>query len=201
MAGPGARPAFTQTTAAPTPSTIKAMSIFHIGRDCTGRPADSHLLAPRDSKNVTQSPRARNARRKCVACAGGEGRRMIGSMRRSVAVALALVGTATAAAQTASGTEPASSARLETTASVLWQPSMNVFRRFAAAPEKMFEFYGAVLGFKQLTTLNVNAGGRGVARFQAGAQELKLTGRVGDKHYVSGGVTDAMGLRLLTFTF
>ncbi len=27
-----------------------------------------------------------------------------------------------------------------TTAPVLWQPSMNVFRRFAVEPEKMFEF-------------------------------------------------------------
>jgi catechol 2,3-dioxygenase-like lactoylglutathione lyase family enzyme len=78
---------------------------------------------------------------------------------------------------------------------------MNVFRRYAVAPEKMFEFYGAVLGLKQLTTLNVNASGGGVARFQAGAQELKLTGRVPSKHYVPGGVTSATGLRLLTFHF
>ena len=44
----------------------------------------------------------------------------------------------------------------------------------------MYEFYGGVLGFKQLSTLNVGNGG-GVARFQAGAQELKLTRRVSDK--------------------
>jgi hypothetical protein len=52
---------------------------------------------------------------------------------------------------------------LDTTAPVLWQPSMNVFRRFAAPKEKMFEFYGTVLGFRQLTSLNVNASGGGVA--------------------------------------
>jgi hypothetical protein len=40
-----------------------------------------------------------------------------------------------------------------------------------------------------------------VARFQAGAQELKLTRRVAGRHYVSGGVRDATGLRLLTFFF
>ncbi len=64
----------------------------------------------------------------------------------------------------------------------------------------MYEFYGAVLGFKQLSTLNVGNGG-GVARFQAGAQELKLTRRVGNRSYVSGGVRGATGLRLLTFFF
>ena len=65
---------------------------------------------------------------------------------------------------------------------VLWQPSMNVFRRFEVPAERMYEFYGGVLGFKQLSTLNVGNGG-GVARFQAGAQELKLTRRVGDRSY------------------
>ena len=54
-----------------------------------------------------------------------------------------------------------------TTAGVLWQPSMNVFRRFDVPAERMYEFYGGVLGFKQLSTLNVGNGG-GVARFQAG---------------------------------
>src|SRR5688572_23906197 len=87
-----------------------------------------------------------------------------------------------------------------TTASVLWQPSMNVFRRFEVPAERMYEFYGGVLGFKQLSTLNVGNGG-GVARFQAGAQELKLTRRVGDRSYVAGGVREATGLRLLTFYF
>jgi hypothetical protein len=86
-----------------------------------------------------------------------------------------------------------------TTASVLWQPSMNVFRRFDVAAERMFEFYGGVLGFSQLSTFNVGNGG--VARFQAGAQELKLTRRVGDRQYQPGGVTGATGLRLLTFFF
>jgi catechol 2,3-dioxygenase-like lactoylglutathione lyase family enzyme len=64
----------------------------------------------------------------------------------------------------------------------------------------MYEFYGGVLGFEQLSTLNVGNGG-GVARFQAGAQELKLTRRVGNRSYVGGGVRAATGLRLLTFFF
>ena len=87
-----------------------------------------------------------------------------------------------------------------TAARVLWQPSMNVFRRFEVPAEKMYEFYGGVLGFKQLSTLNVGNGG-GVARFQAGAQELKLTRRVANRSYQSGGVGGATGLRLLTFIF
>src|SRR5689334_3775880 len=82
---------------------------------------------------------------------------------------------------------------------VLWQPSMNVFRRFAVEPERMFEFYGGVLGFKQLTTFSVGNGG--VARFQAGAQELKLTKQVGRRVYQPGGVKAATGLRLVTFFF
>src|SRR5918993_1250222 len=87
-----------------------------------------------------------------------------------------------------------------TTAAVLWQPSMNVFRRFEVAAERMYEFYGGVLGFKQLSTLNVGNGG-GVARFQAGAQELKLTRRVANRSYLPGGVREATRLRLLTFYF
>jgi len=124
--------------------------------------------------------------------------------RRISIVLLTVVGFAATAAlaQTTERTEASGHRTLEaTTAPVLWQPSMNVFRRFAAPREKMFEFYGAVLGFRQLTTLNVNTSGGGVARFQAGAQELKLTGRVAGKHYQAGGVRDATGLRLLTFFF
>jgi len=86
-----------------------------------------------------------------------------------------------------------------TTAPVLWQPSMNVFRRFAVAPELMYQFYGEVLGFAQLSTFSVGNGG--VARFQAGAQELKLTRRVAGREYQGGGVAGATGLRLLSFFF
>ena len=119
---------------------------------------------------------------------------------RALVVFLAAFAATSASSQT-SDTKPSAPRSLDTTAPVLWQPSMNVFRRFAAPKEKMFEFYGTVLGFRQLTTLNVNTSGGGVARFQAGAQELKLTGRVPGKHYQPGGVRDATGLRLLTFFF
>jgi catechol 2,3-dioxygenase-like lactoylglutathione lyase family enzyme len=113
--------------------------------------------------------------------------------------AWALLAAAGLAAGVASGQEIALAPNA-TTAEVLWQPSMNVFRRFDVPAERMYEFYGEVLGFKQLSTLNVGNGG-GVARFQAGAQELKLTRRVGNRTYVGGGVRAATGLRLLTFIF
>ena len=110
------------------------------------------------------------------------------------ALVVAAIASSVAVAQTAA---PEAST---TTASVLWQPSMNVFRRFEVPAERMYEFYGGVLGFKQLNTLAVGNGG-GVARFQAGAQELKLTRRVANRSYAGGGVRGATGLRLLTFFF
>lgn len=108
---------------------------------------------------------------------------------------------AAAAALAAAAGVPAGAAEQERSAApVLWQPSMNVFRRHAAEAEAMYAFYGDVLGFEQLQTLRP-AGTGGVARLQAGASELKLTARVDDREYVSGGVRDATGLRLLTFFF
>jgi catechol 2,3-dioxygenase-like lactoylglutathione lyase family enzyme len=83
---------------------------------------------------------------------------------------------------------------------VLWQPSMNVFRRFSVEPAKMYEFYGEVLGLQQLATLNVEEGG-GVARFQAGGSELKFTARVPNRQYQPGGVGDATGVRLITLFY
>jgi catechol 2,3-dioxygenase-like lactoylglutathione lyase family enzyme len=90
--------------------------------------------------------------------------------------------------------------QLQSVAPVLSQPSMNVFRRFEVKPAEMYEFYGKVLGLKQLTTFNVG-GGTGVARFEAGASQVKLTGRVPNRKYAPGNVQDATGLRLLTFFF
>lgn len=87
----------------------------------------------------------------------------------------------------------------ESVAPVLWQPSMNVFRRHEIDAQAMFDFYGDVLGFEQLATIGIGNGG--VARFQVGGSELKLTRRVGDRVYEPGGVSDATGLRLLTFFF
>ncbi|HEX7081978.1 MAG TPA: VOC family protein [Gammaproteobacteria bacterium] len=116
----------------------------------------------------------------------------VGSMSALAAVSIVLMGAGPAAS--AEDDPPPSAGPL------LWQPSMNVFRRFAVEPEAMFEFYGDVLGLEQMETFNVG-GGTGVARFRAGGSVVKLTKRVGDRTYVPGGVRDATGLRLLTFFY
>lgn len=91
-------------------------------------------------------------------------------------------------------------AKSESVAPLLIQPSMNVFRRFETNAQTMYDFYGKVLGFKQLMTFNVG-GTTGVARFQVGDSQVKLTGVVPNRTYHHGDVKDATGVRLLTFFF
>ena len=90
--------------------------------------------------------------------------------------------------------------RSGTVAPLLIQPSMNVFRRFDADAGAMYLFYGKVLGFEQLMTFNLGGGNR-VARFQVGESQVKLSGKVPDRSYYRGKISDATGLRLLTFFF
>lgn len=106
-----------------------------------------------------------------------------------------LVAGCLAVAAPAGADDPARPADDSVVAPVLYQPSMNVFRRFETDAEQMYAFYRDVLGLEQLTTYGA------VARFQAGASEFKLTGRVRGKAYQPGGVQDATGLRLVTFFF
>jgi len=77
---------------------------------------------------------------------------------------------------------------------------MNVFRRFSADPKAMYEFYGEVLGLKQLTTFDVGKN-TNVARFQAGDSLLKLTARTPNRQYHPGDVQEATGVRLITLYF
>jgi catechol 2,3-dioxygenase-like lactoylglutathione lyase family enzyme len=89
----------------------------------------------------------------------------------------------------------------ESVGPVLRQPSMNVFRRYAAEdPTALFTFYSDVLGFERLTAFDVG-GGTQVMRIRAGASELKFTRQVGDRGYQPGGVDNATGLRLWTFFY
>src|SRR5690554_8136885 len=67
-------------------------------------------------------------------------------------------------------------AAVESAGPLLWQPSMNVFRRFAVEPEEMFKFYGDALGLEQLQTFDVG-GGTNVARFRAGRSEERRVGK------------------------
>jgi len=116
--------------------------------------------------------------------------------RSSALSGLAVLLLGCAALQPAAAEEVA----VESAGPLLWQPSMNVFRRFAVEPEEMFKFYGGALGLEQLQTFDVG-GGTNVARFRAGNSEVKLTRRVPDRTYVPGAVDDATGLRLLTFFY
>lgn len=90
--------------------------------------------------------------------------------------------------------------RIDSVAPVLWQQSMNVFRRHAVDAPAMYRFYGDVLGLGRLETYAVGNDTR-VDRFMAGESEVKFTRRVAGRSYVPGGIEDATGLRLLTFFF
>ncbi len=125
-------------------------------------------------------------------------------MRIAITAAVGLLAVATiccADAQQSAALVAPHEPALKTTAPVLWQPSMNVFRRFAAPQDKVFEFYGDVIGLKLLDTVNFNNAGTGVTRFELGSQQVKFTRRVDNRHYQPGGVRDATGLRLLTFFY
>jgi catechol 2,3-dioxygenase-like lactoylglutathione lyase family enzyme len=85
-------------------------------------------------------------------------------------------------------------------AALLTQPSMNVFRRFAADRAKMIEFYGDVLALKPLPPIGM-PGGSQMTRFQVGTSEIKLTGAATGRQDKSGAVRDVTGLRVFTFFF
>lgn len=85
-------------------------------------------------------------------------------------------------------------------APLIWQPSMNTFRRFEGASEPMYDFYTEVLGFEPLDPYDVGDDTE-VWRIQAGASQLKLSRRNESRSYVDGGVLDATGLRLWTFFY
>jgi catechol 2,3-dioxygenase-like lactoylglutathione lyase family enzyme len=89
--------------------------------------------------------------------------------------------------------------QLKSTAGIMTQP-MNVFRRFSGDAKPIYDFYGKVLGLKQLTTYNLG-GNTNVARFEIGASQLKFTTVVPNRKYQQGVLQDATGLRLLTFFF
>ena len=85
-------------------------------------------------------------------------------------------------------------------ASLSTQPSMNVFRRFAAEPEKMAAFYSEVLGLKQLPSLNMPGGGQ-MMLFQIGSGQVKLQYTAAAGEYKTGPVREVTGLRVFTFFY
>ena len=88
---------------------------------------------------------------------------------------------------------------IRSTAEIMTQP-MNVFRRFSGDAKPVYDFYGKVLGLKQLTTYNLG-GNTNVARFEIGPSQLKFSAIVPNRKYQQGAIEEATGLRILTFFF
>lgn len=80
------------------------------------------------------------------------------------------------------------------------QPSMNVFRRFAVDRAKMIEFYGEVLGLKQLPSIALG-GGNEMILFAIGSGQVKLQATPAASQYPNGDVKAVTGLRVLTFFY
>lgn len=95
--------------------------------------------------------------------------------------------------------DPAPAPRIQSTAEIMTFP-MNVFRRFSGDAKPVYDFYGKLLGLKQLTTYNLG-GNTNVARFEIGASQLKFSAIVPNRKYQQGALRDATGLRLLTFFY
>jgi catechol 2,3-dioxygenase-like lactoylglutathione lyase family enzyme len=95
--------------------------------------------------------------------------------------------------------EHTQAAQIKSTAEIMTFP-MNVFRRFSGDAKPIYDFYGQVLGLKQLTTYNLG-GNTNVARFEIGTSQLKFTAVVPNRKYQKGAIPDATGLRILTFFF
>ena len=100
-----------------------------------------------------------------------------------------------AGAWPAAGEEPAGSLSALST-----QPSMNVFRRFAVDRVKMIEFYGEVLGLKQLPSIQLG-GGNEMILFGIGTAQVKLQATPAASQYPGGDVKAATGLRVFTFFY
>jgi len=79
------------------------------------------------------------------------------------------------------------------------QPSMNVFRRFAADRAKMVGFYGDVLGLKPLPSIKLGSGE--MILFQIGSGQVKLQATPAATEYASGAVREVSGLRVFTFFY
>jgi catechol 2,3-dioxygenase-like lactoylglutathione lyase family enzyme len=88
---------------------------------------------------------------------------------------------------------------IKSTAEIMTLP-MNVFRRFSGDAKPVYDFYGTVLGLKQLTTYNLG-GNTNVARFEIGPSQLKFSAVVPNRKYQQGAIQDATGLRILTFFY
>jgi catechol 2,3-dioxygenase-like lactoylglutathione lyase family enzyme len=112
-------------------------------------------------------------------------------------VAIALVGLAPVSpiAQTDAPVQSVSKA-----SDVFVEHSANVFRRFNGDGVRTLEFYGEVLGFRDIGTARVGRG-QGVSRYQVGPSQLKFTKAGPDAKFTRGAIDAAAGVRLWTMWF
>jgi hypothetical protein len=95
---------------------------------------------------------------------------------------------------------PATPATVTKASEVFAEKSANVFRRFNGDGVKTLEFYGEVLGFRDIGTATV-APGQGVSRYQVGPSQLKFTKAGANTKFTRGAIHDAAGVRLWTMWF
>jgi catechol 2,3-dioxygenase-like lactoylglutathione lyase family enzyme len=89
--------------------------------------------------------------------------------------------------------------KAEPVARYLFQPSMNVFRRFAVDRAKMLEFYGDVLGLNKARSIQL--GRNEMSQFLVGTSLIKLTAVTQNGKYTAGPIREVTGLRVFTFFF
>lgn len=85
-------------------------------------------------------------------------------------------------------------------ASLSTQPSMNVFRRFAADPQKMVGFYTDVLGLRKLPSFNMPGGGQMVL-LAIGSGQVKLQAAPAARDYETGAIHEVTGIRVFSFFY
>src|SRR6476469_3581498 len=84
---------------------------------------------------------------------------------------------------------PAARGPVTKASEVFAEKSANVFRRFNGDGVKTLEFYGEVLGFRDIGTATV-APGQGVSRYQVGPSQLKFTKAGANAKFTRGAITD-----------
>lgn len=103
-------------------------------------------------------------------------------------------------AMSAQAPAPATPVSVTKASEVFAEKSANVFRRFNGDGIKTLEFYGEVLGFRDIGTATVGPG-QGVSRYQVGPSQLKFTKAGANTRFTRGAINDAAGVRLWTMWF
>jgi catechol 2,3-dioxygenase-like lactoylglutathione lyase family enzyme len=120
--------------------------------------------------------------------------RSIASLTLSMALLASALGTAAHAQSQAAANQ--------SVRPLIWQDSMNVFRRFPVDQRaKMLEFYGKVLALRSLSPINLG-GGAQMVLYGVGSGQVKLSaGQPASRQYKSGPVNEVTGLRVITLFF